>query len=231
MSGRQRRVGESASAATHVREKWFWWTVTLAALAPMGWLAWRALTNSLGVDPVNTINNVSGRAAMITLFLSLACTPLNTIFGFRRALTVRRSLGLIAFAYASLHLLNFVGLDYGFDWNLITQDAVLDKPYILAGGLALLLLALLAITSTRGWMRRLGRNWKLLHQLVYVAGVLVVLHFLWQAKAAERWEPLMYGGVLAALLLVRVPTVRSWLVRQRAARSARVPSPRAVQAD
>lgn len=217
--------------ATYVRKNWFWWVVTLAALAPMGWLAWRALTNSLGVDPVNTVNNVSGRAAMIVLFFSLACTPLNTIFGFRRALTVRRSLGLIAFAYASLHLLNFVGLDYGFDWNLIVQDAVLDKPYILAGSLALLLLALLAITSTRGWMRRLGRNWKRLHRLVYAAGVLVVLHFLWQAKAAERWEPLMYGGVLAALLLVRVPAVRNWLVRQRGARSARVSRPRAAQAD
>lgn len=217
--------------ATYVRKNWFWWVVTLAALAPMGWLAWRALTNSLGVDPVNTVNNVSGRAAMIVLFFSLACTPLNTIFGFRRALTVRRSLGLIAFAYASLHLLNFVGLDYGFDWNLIVQDAVLDKPYILAGSLALLLLALLAITSTRGWMRRLGRNWKRLHRLVYAAGVLVVLHFLWQAKAAERWEPLMYGGVLAALLLVRVPAVRNWLVRQRGARSARVSRPHAAQTD
>lgn len=217
--------------ATYVRNNWFWWVVTLTALAPMGWLAWRALTNSLGVDPVNTVNNVSGRAAMIVLLFSLACTPLNTIFGFRRALTVRRSLGLIAFAYASLHLLNFVGLDYGFDWNLIVQDAVLDKPYILAGSLALLLLALLAITSTRGWMRRLGRNWKRLHRLVYAAGVLVVLHFLWQAKAAERWEPLMYGGVLAALLLVRVPAVRNWLVRQRGARSARVSRPRAAQAD
>jgi sulfoxide reductase heme-binding subunit YedZ len=231
MSGRRVYAGESASVATYVREKWFWWAVTLAALAPMGWLAWRALTDTLGVDPVNTINNVSGRAAMISLFLSLACTPLNTVFGFRRALTVRKSLGLIAFAYASLHLFNFVGLDYGFDWNLIVQDAVLDKPYILAGSLALLLLAPLAITSTRGWMRRLGRNWKRLHRLVYVAGVLVVLHFLWQAKAAERGEPLIYGGVLAALLLVRVPMVRNWLVQQRAARSARVSRSRAAQAD
>jgi sulfoxide reductase heme-binding subunit YedZ len=231
MSGQRVRADGAASMATYVRNNWFWWVVTLAALAPMGWLAWRALTNSLGVDPVNTVNNVSGRAAMIVLFFSLACTPLNTIFGFRRALTVRRSLGLIAFAYASLHLLNFVGLDYGFDWNLIVQDAVLDKPYILAGSLALLLLALLAITSTRGWMRRLGRNWKRLHRLVYAAGVLVVLHFLWQAKAAERWEPLMYGGVLAALLLVRVPAVRNWLVRQRGARSARVSRPHAAQTD
>ena len=208
---------------------WFWWVVTLAALAPMGWLAWAALTGALGVDPVNTINNVSGRAAMIALFLSLACTPLNTIFGFRKALTVRKSLGLIAFAYASLHLLNFVGLDYAFDWKLIVQDAVLDKPYILAGSAALLLLAPLAITSTRGWMRRLGRNWKRLHRLVYAAGVLVVLHFLWQAKAAERWEPLIYGGVLAVLLLVRIPPLRARLTTQRLARSAQTAPPRSSQ--
>ena len=204
------------------RVNWLWWAVTLAALAPMGWLAWRALAGTLGVDPVNTINNVSGRAAMITLFLSLACTPLNTIFGWRQVLTVRKSLGLIAFAYASLHLLNYIGLDYGFDWSLIAQDAILDKPYILAGSAALVLLIPLAITSTRGWMRRLGRNWKRLHRLVYVVGVLVVLHFLWQAKAVERWEPLLYAGVLALLLVVRVPSLRAWFAARRAGRSARV---------
>jgi sulfoxide reductase heme-binding subunit YedZ len=88
-------------------------------------------------------------------------------------------------------------------------------PYILAGSLALLILTALAITSTRGWMRRLGRKWKRLHRLVYAAGMLAVLHFLWQAKAAEREEPLIYAAVLALLLLVRTPPVRRWLVVQR----------------
>ena len=125
MSG-QVRGGESSLMARYKHLNWFWWVVTLAALAPMGWLAWRALIGGLGIDPVNTINNVSGRAAMITLFLSLACTPLNTIVGFRKALTVRKSLGLIAFLYALLHLFNYVGLDYRFDWRLMLQDAVLD---------------------------------------------------------------------------------------------------------
>ncbi len=208
MSERRAERSMQRAAAGYLAKNWFWWAVTLAALTPLGWLAWRALSDDLGVDPVNTINNLSGRAAMITLFLSLACTPLNTIFGFRRVLTVRKSLGLIAFVYASLHLLNFVGLDYGFDWGLIFQDAVLDKPYILAGSLALLILLPLAITSTRGWMKRLGKRWKRLHRLVYVAGLLVVLHFFWQAKAGEQWEPLLYGGVLALLLTVRIPVVR-----------------------
>lgn len=213
--GRRTRTPTGASAAQVVKKHWFWWATTLGALTPMALLAFNAYRGELGVDPVNTINNLSGRAAMIVLFLSLACTPLHTIFGFRHVLTVRKSLGLIAFAYAALHLINYIGLDYGFDFNLIFQDAVLDKPYILAGSVALLILVALAITSTRGWMKRMGKNWKRLHRLVYAAGVLVVLHFLWQAKAAERGEPLIYAGVLALLLLVRAPFIRRWLVAQR----------------
>lgn len=215
MSEQNAETGANVPVVGYLKKNWFWWAVTLAALTPLGLLAWRTLTNDLGVDPVNTINNLSGRAAMIALFLSLACTPLNTIFGFRKALTVRQSLGLIAFAYASLHLFNFVGLDYGFDWNLIFQDAVLDKPYILAGSFALLILIPLAITSTRGWMKRLGKKWKRLHRLVYGAAVLVVLHFLWQAKAGEHWEPLIYAGVLTLLLTVRIPPVRRRLSFRR----------------
>lgn len=213
----EQRTHSQPGAVTAPRRRvdWFWWLVTLGALTPLALLAAAAWRDDLGIDPVNTINNLSGRAALVVLLLSLACTPLNTLFGVRRVLTVRKSLGLIAFVYAALHLANFVALDYAFDFRLIFGDAVLDKPYILAGSGALLILTLLALTSTRGAMKRLGRNWKRLHQLVYVAGVLVVLHFLWQAKAAERAEPLLYGGALALLLLVRVPPVRRWLVAQR----------------
>ena len=212
---RQRRTKHGSTLTTYLKDNWFWWAVTLGALAPLAMLAWNGWRGDLGVDPVNTINNLSGRAAMIVLFLSLACTPLNTIFGFRRALTVRKSLGLIAFVYASLHLVNFVGLDYGFDFGLIWQDAALDKPYILAGSAALLILLPLAITSTRGWMRRLGKNWKRLHRFVYAAGVLVVLHFLWQAKAAERLDPLLYAAILTLLLVIRIPPIRHAVVRTR----------------
>ncbi|BAL99542.1 MULTISPECIES: protein-methionine-sulfoxide reductase heme-binding subunit MsrQ [Caldilinea] len=197
-----------AAFTTFLRKDGFWWVVTLAALTPLFWLLWRATVGGLGVDPVSTINNVTGRAALITLLLSLACTPLSTMFGFRKALTVRKSLGLIAFLYASLHLLNFIGLDYGLDLELLVQDALLNKPYIFAGSLAFLLLLPLAITSTRGWMRRLGKRWKQLHRLVYVAATLAVLHFFWQAKATERWEPAIYGALLALLLLVRIPLLR-----------------------
>jgi sulfoxide reductase heme-binding subunit YedZ len=197
-----------AAFTMFLRKDGFWWVVTLASLTPLFWLLWRAAVGGLGVDPVNTINNVTGRAALIMLFLSLACTPLSTMFGFRKALTVRKSLGLIAFLYASLHLLNFIGLDYGLDLELLVQDALLNKPYIFAGSLAFLLLLPLAVTSTRGWMRRLGKRWKQLHRLVYVAATLAVLHFFWQAKATERWEPAIYGALLTLLLLVRIPLLR-----------------------
>jgi sulfoxide reductase heme-binding subunit YedZ len=219
----------AGSPVDYWKRHWFWWAVTLGALVPLALLLWGFVRDDLGVDPVNTINNWTGRAAMIVLFLSLACTPLHTIFGFRQPLTVRKSLGLIAFLYASLHLVNYVGYDYAVDFGLILQDAVLDKPYIVAGLLALVILAALALTSTRGWMRRLGRNWKRLHRFVYAAGVLVVLHFLWQAKAAERMEPLVYAAVLAFLLAVRLPPVKRQIVRWRTAltkrKTAAAPSP------
>lgn len=197
-----------AAFTAFLRKEGFWWAVTLAGLVPLFWLLWRAAVGGLGVDPVSTINNVTGRAALITLLLSLACTPLSALFRFRKVLTVRKSLGLIAFLYASLHLLNFIGLDYSLDLELLVQDALLNKPYIFAGSLAFLLLLPLAITSTRGWMRRLGKRWKQLHRLVYAAAPLAVLHFFWQAKATERWEPSIYGALLTLLLLVRIPLLR-----------------------
>ena len=201
--------------SSYLRRNWFWLAVNIAAALPLLFLLRDFIQGNLGVDPINTINNATGRAAIALLLLSLAATPANTVFGFRRGLTVRKSLGLWAFVYASFHLLNFVGLDYGFDLQFLLQDALLEKPYILAGLAALLILLPLAITSTRGWMRRLGRNWKRLHQFVYAASVLAVLHFLWQAKAAERWEPLLYGLALALLLFVRIPAVRHRIVALR----------------
>ena len=201
--------------STYLRRNWFWLAANLAAALPLLVLLRDFAQGNLGVDPINTINNATGRAAIALLLLSLAATPLHTVFGFRRGLTVRKSLGLWAFVYASFHLLNFVGLDYGFDVQFLLQDALLNKPYIVAGLASLLILLPLAITSTRGWMRRLGRNWKRLHRFVYGAGVLAVLHFLWQAKAAERGEPLLYGLALALLLLVRIPAVRQRIVALR----------------
>ena len=198
-----------------LKVNWLWWGANCAAAAPLVLIVWDYSQGVLGIDPVNAINNRTGRAAGILLLASLACTPLTTVFGWRQLLGLRKSLGLWAFGYAALHLLNFIGLDYAFNLSQIMQDAVLDKPYILAGLASLLLLIPLAATSTRAAMRRLGKNWKRLHRLAYVAGALAVLHFLWQAKAAERWEPLIYALVLGVLLAVRLPAMRRALVHWR----------------
>lgn len=210
-------------AAGAFKINWLWWAANLAAAAPLALMIWDYSQGVLGIDPVNAINNRTGRTAIILLFASLACTPLHILFGWRQVLGLRKSLGLWAVGYAGLHLLNFVGLDYAFNFGQMVQDAVLDKPYILAGLAALLLLIPLAVTSTRGWMRRLGRNWKRLHRLAYAAGVLALLHFLWQAKAAERWEPLLYAVVLGMLLAARVPPLRRLIVRWRTGNQAPAP--------
>lgn len=206
-----RRIG----LVQFLRHRWLSVIVHLGAWMPLVVLVWRWNTDDLGADPVNTINNVTGRTALILLFLSLACTPAYVVFGFRTALTVSRALGLYAFLYALLHFANFAILDYALDVRLALMDGVLEKPYIFVGLTSLLLLIPLAVTSTRGWMRRLGKNWKRLHRLVYVIGSLVALHFVWQAKAAEKWEPLAYAAVLLILLVVRVPPIRRRIVNAR----------------
>jgi sulfoxide reductase heme-binding subunit YedZ len=115
-------------------------------------------------------------------------------------------LGLFAFFYAAIHFTIFVGFDYGLSWTLI-QEAIIEKRYALVGFAAFLILLPLALTSTRGWQKRLKKGWKRLHQLVYAAGILVIIHFVWLVKSDIR-EPLIWGGILAVLLLLRVPPIR-----------------------
>lgn len=218
MAGQGPRVGTAGKRRSSTRASsinWLWWAANALAAWPLVLMIWEYYAGTLGIDIVNAVNNRTGRAAVICLLASLACTPLNILFGWRQVLTLRKALGLWAFFYAVLHLLNFLGLDYAFNLGQIVQDAILSKPYILAGLAALLILLPLALTSTRGAMRRLGRSWKRLHRLAYGAGVLAVLHFLWQAKAAEQWEPLLYAAGLALLLFVRLPPVRRFIVQAR----------------
>jgi sulfoxide reductase heme-binding subunit YedZ len=179
----------------------------LGALTPLAVLTWDYAQNQLSVDPIREITLRTGKAALVLLVLSLAITPVHILFGTRPVLKLRRPLGLYAFLYASLHGLTFVGLDYGFNLGLILQE-VLQKRFVQAGILAFLLLLPLAITSTRGWMRRLGKNWKRLHRLVYPAALAVVVHFVWLAKGDIR-EPLIYAAAMVVLLLVRLPPVRN----------------------
>ncbi|MBI2857061.1 MAG: ferric reductase-like transmembrane domain-containing protein, partial [Chloroflexi bacterium] len=117
---------------------------------------------------------------------------------------------LYSFMYLSLHVINLVAIDYGFNFALIRKDALIEKRFILAGLTAFLLLLPLAVTSTRGWRKRLGQNWRRLHWLAYPAAILAVVHFVWQTKAGFR-QPLVYLGVLLLLLAFRVPVIRDFL--------------------
>jgi sulfoxide reductase heme-binding subunit YedZ len=188
-----------------LKRNWLRILVHVGALAPVAWLAWQYWQGAFLIDPIREITTQTGKMALILLILSLACTPINTLFGFRQILRVRRALGLYAFLYAGAHFLTFSGLDYRFDLELLEQ-AILEQRYVLVGFASGLLLLTLAITSTRGWQRRLGKRWKWLHRLVYLAGILAIIHFLWLVKDIR--EPLRYGAVMAILLILRIPRVR-----------------------
>jgi sulfoxide reductase heme-binding subunit YedZ len=188
-----------------LKARWLQILTHIGALLPLAWLLWETWQGQFIIDPVKEITTRTGKTALILLILSLACTPINTIFGFKHALRVRRPLGLYAFLYVGLHFLTFLGLDYGFDLDLIRQD-ILDQRYVLVGFATGLLLLPLAITSTKGWQKRLGKSWKRLHRLVYLASILDIVHFVWLTK--DLREPLRYGGVVVLLLIVRLPAIK-----------------------
>jgi len=198
--------------------RWLQILTHFAALLPLASLLWAYWQGLFIVDPVLEITSRTGKTALILLILSLACTPVQVVFGFKQVLRLRRPLGLYACLYAGLHFLTFVGLDYGFDPGLIRRD-ILGQRYVLVGFTAGLLLLLLAITSTRGWQKRLGKNWKRLHRLVYLAGILAIVHFMWRVKDIR--EPLRYGIAVALLLLVRIPVIRQALGDARHSLKAR----------
>jgi sulfoxide reductase heme-binding subunit YedZ len=180
--------------------------VHLGALVPFGLLLFYFFTDNLTANPIQYLTQRTGKTALVLIVLSLCCTPLNSIFGFRQALKVRRALGLYAFFYVCLHFLTFVGLDYGFDLSLL-KEAIFEKPYALIGFTSFLLLIPLALTSTRASMQRLGQKWKLLHRLIYLIAPLVVVHYLWSVKADIR-QPLLFGALVIGLLVLRLPVVR-----------------------
>lgn len=198
-------IGRWLRAATHI-----------GALLPLAWLVWQFFQNDLGSDPVREIILRTGKTTIIILMLSLAVTPLNKLFGWKQIIPLRKPLGLYAFLYVSLHLLTFIWLDYGLNLTFIL-DGIFEQPYVLIGFAAYLLLIPLAATSTKWAMRRLGKNWKRLHKLVYLIGVLGIIHFFWLVKVYDR--PILYGSVMGLLLLTRVGPVNRQLVRWRRALS------------
>jgi sulfoxide reductase heme-binding subunit YedZ len=209
----------AAGVASWARTNWLRLAVHLVALLSLAWLGWQYISGAYIVDPIREMTTYTGKAALILLMLSLACTPVRTLTGWKRIGRVRRALGVYAFVYATIHGLIFVGLDFRFDLNLLWQG-ILEQRYVLVGLAAGLILLALALTSTQGWQRRLGRTWKRLHRTVYLAGGLAVIHFLWLMK--DPIEPLRYMALLAALLIVRIPAVRRGITRLRRRVGARL---------
>lgn len=171
-------------------------------LAPVLWLAVGFFQRELGVNPVEKIIHIQGRWTLVFLLATLAVTPIRRLTGWNRIIQVRRLLGLFAFAHACIHFLAYAGMDQLFALSYILED-VRDRRYITAGFAALVLLVPLAVTSTKGWIRRLGKRWQRLHRLAYVAAGLGVLHYFWKVKGDTFW-PLVAALTLAGLLAVRV---------------------------
>jgi sulfoxide reductase heme-binding subunit YedZ len=166
----------------------------------------RAVRGELGANPISQALNQLGLVALIFLVAALTCTPFKTLFGLTWPLRLRRMLGLFGFAYATLHVSTYVGIDQFFDWQAITAD-IFKRPFIFVGFAAFVLLIPLAITSTAAWVKRLGyARWKQLHRLAYIAPLLGVLHFTWRVKK-DVSEPLTYAFILGLLLLIRVAAV------------------------
>lgn len=172
------------------------------ALSPLGWLVWLTFTRQLGADAVDTLLHRMGDFTLIILLTALAITPLRRLTGWNVLIRIRRLVGLFGFFYLTLHFLIYLVLDQTLDWEFILEDLT-KRPYAVVGFAAWLLLIPLALTSTRGWVRRLGKRWRKLHKLVYVAVALGLLHFYWQVKADTFW-PLVAAAVYVVLLTLRV---------------------------
>ena len=181
--------------------------VFVLCLMPLAWLAWRAQEGDLGANPIEATNRFLGDWALRFLLVTLAVTPVTRLTGQAVFMRFRRMLGLFAFAYAVLHVSSYVGLDQFFAWREIWADIV-KRTYITVGMVVLIMLVPLAVTSTKGMVKRLGAaRWKALHRLVYPAAIGAVVHFYMMVKADVR-EPLIYAGVLAVLLGYRVVAAR-----------------------
>ena len=187
---------------------WFPILVHIGCLLPIPWLLYDALQGNLTADPIRAAILRTGKIALELLVLSLACTPLNTIFGFTPALKVRRALGDYSFLYVCLHFAIFVGVDYGFNFQYVGSELI--KPYALVGLIAGILLIPLAITSFPPWLKRLGRNWKRLHNLVYGINLLAALHYILVVKQGVT-EPYLWMILIIFLLILRLPPIRHFL--------------------
>ena len=176
--------------------------VFILLLIPALHLGWGIWQETLGANPLEAIIRGLGDWGLRILLLTLAISPLRRLTGWGQLLRLRRMLGLFAYFYVVLHLFGYLWFDQFFDWPEIWID-IIERPFITIGMVAVVLLTPLAVTSTKGWIRRLGKNWKRLHLLVYPIAILAVIHFFWMVKL-DISEPTLYAGVLSILLGERV---------------------------
>jgi methionine sulfoxide reductase heme-binding subunit len=205
--------------------KWTKVAVFLLCLIPLGGLFWRAFHNGLGANPVEFIQLTTGRWTLRFLIFTLCITPFRKLFNLPDLIRFRRMLGLFAFFYLCLHFLTYLGPDQSFDLGGMWKD-VAKRPFITVGFLGFLLLLPLALTSTAGWIRRLGgKRWQKLHRAIYFAAICGVIHYYWKVKSDVRM-PVLYGTLVAILLLWRLG---DWYFKRRptAGVSAKLASQRA----
>ena len=192
-------------------KRWFPILVHIACLLPIPWLIFDAWQGNLSADPIRASILRTGKVALVLLVLSLMCTPVNRIFGFKPALRARQILGLYSFLYVCLHFIIIVSLDFGFNFQYIYSE-LFQRPYALVGLATGLLLIPLAITSFQPWPKRLGKNWKRLHRLVYLIVILDALHFILSVKQGVL-EPYLWMSLVVFLLVLRIPGFQRLLSR------------------
>jgi methionine sulfoxide reductase heme-binding subunit len=185
--------------------------VFFLCLGPLARLVWRAVHQSLGANPIEFITHATGDWTLIFLVLTLTITPARKLLRRPELIRFRRMLGLFAFFYGFLHFSTWIGLDKFFDFAEMSKD-IRKRPFITAGFTGFVLLVPLALTSTAGWIRRLGgKRWRMLHRLIYVSALAGVVHYYWLVKSDVR-KPLMYGTLVGLLLLYRAGL---WLYARR----------------
>lgn len=192
----------------------------VCCLVPFFILVFNAVTGNLGANPIEKVRLFTGDWTLYFLLITLTITPLRKISGWNELIRYRRMLGLYAFFYACLHFFSYLILDQFFDWEEIGRD-IIKRPYITIGVAAFVLLIPMAVTSTNKMMKRLGKNWKKLHSLIYLITTLGVLHFLWLVKADIR-EPVLMGIILISLLILRLTwlnNIKSYLKNRLAEQS------------
>jgi len=198
--------------------KWTKVAVFLLCLIPLVGLLDRALHNRLGANPVEFLQHATGDWILRFLVFTLAITPLRKLLNLPDLIRFRRMLGLFAFFYACLHFLTYLGPDQSFNLSAMWKD-VAKRPFITVGFLGFVLLIPLALTSTTGWIRRLGgKRWQMLHRAIYISAIAGVVHYYWLVKSDVR-KPLFYGALVALLLLWRLG---SWISKRRSQAPARV---------